>query len=247
MGTRGYIIIKYLNRIYYIYNHHDSYPSKLGELVREWIITQLEIGHGSIDHIRKMLDRYQFFSCDNLDVDIAKRKLANTRANYKKELSSKYQMQKWSSDDLYRRIECDRKGSRDPSRMYSYRELNLPKPTQTALMITAKLDLDDQLDGLTHYIEVCNIVNKDTSKDRPHADVIEQFIANKELFTDRFNKENGKIDCDDIDYRPGEGGDIINGLSLFIEYSYLVDLDNNMFKMFGLGLDKTISFDTLMT
>jgi hypothetical protein len=33
MGTRGYIVIKYLNRYYKIYNHRDSYPSELGKTV----------------------------------------------------------------------------------------------------------------------------------------------------------------------------------------------------------------------
>jgi hypothetical protein len=33
MGTRGYIVIKFHNRYYKIYNHYDSYPSNLGKQV----------------------------------------------------------------------------------------------------------------------------------------------------------------------------------------------------------------------
>jgi hypothetical protein len=33
MGTRGYIVIKYHNKYYKIYNHYDSYPSSFGKKV----------------------------------------------------------------------------------------------------------------------------------------------------------------------------------------------------------------------
>lgn len=115
-----------------------------------------------MDHIREMLNKYQFFSCDNLNADAAEKKLSNTN-----------------------------------------------------------------------------------SKEKPPSGVIKQFIANRKLFADRFNKINGKIDCDDIDYRPSGDGKVTDGLSIFIEYSYLIDLDNNRFKMSGWDMEKTSSFETL--
>jgi len=33
MGTRGYIVVKYKGKYYYVYNHFDSYPSNLGKKI----------------------------------------------------------------------------------------------------------------------------------------------------------------------------------------------------------------------
>jgi hypothetical protein len=42
MGTRGYIIIKFNNKYYAIYNPYDSYPSCLGQKVIEYLKTLIQ-------------------------------------------------------------------------------------------------------------------------------------------------------------------------------------------------------------
>jgi hypothetical protein len=42
MGTRGFIIIKFNNKYYAIYNPYDSYPSCLGQKVIEYVKTLIQ-------------------------------------------------------------------------------------------------------------------------------------------------------------------------------------------------------------
>lgn len=37
MGTRGFIVVKFNNKYYKIYNHFDSYPSELGRKVIDFL------------------------------------------------------------------------------------------------------------------------------------------------------------------------------------------------------------------
>ena len=43
MGTRGFIIIKFNNKYYAIYNPYDSYPSELGKKIIEYLMKLIEV------------------------------------------------------------------------------------------------------------------------------------------------------------------------------------------------------------
>ena len=69
MGTKGYIVIKFNNRYYKIYNHFDSYPSNLGVIV--------------IDFIKKLKENgelEQSEECFNTIMDFCK-KIDNEKVN----------------------------------------------------------------------------------------------------------------------------------------------------------------------
>ena len=66
MGTRGFIIVKFRNTYYKIYNHWDSYPSELGKKVIDFLKTLQE--HNELEpseECLKAIIQYFVTTCKN--------------------------------------------------------------------------------------------------------------------------------------------------------------------------------------
>jgi hypothetical protein len=65
MGTRGYIVVKFENRYYRIYNHWDSYPSNLG--VKVVSIIREEQLNKNLDCLNNVIEQFkeQVYITDN--------------------------------------------------------------------------------------------------------------------------------------------------------------------------------------
>ena len=74
MGTRGYIVIKFQNKYYRIYNHWDSYPEGLGVNVVNAVKTRkIEKTKEYVDYI---IDKF-LTNQDNLDITEDVRDIVN--------------------------------------------------------------------------------------------------------------------------------------------------------------------------
>lgn len=110
MGTRGYIVVKFENRYYMIYNHFDSYPSNLG--VKVVSIIREEQLNNNLDCLNNVIQQFkeQVYITDNKNdiendlfiewvyiIDLDENTLKITGGYYKPTYTFE-EIKKWESD-----------------------------------------------------------------------------------------------------------------------------------------------------
>lgn len=70
MGTRGFIIIKFNNKYYAIYNPYDSYPSCLGQKVIEYVKSLIQNNelHNTEECLETMLEYFTQYTKEDYTV-----------------------------------------------------------------------------------------------------------------------------------------------------------------------------------